>query len=55
MVQAPTKLAAIWFGDHERSIATTIGSLAGPVGCIVGFVLPMFFIQVKPTPTPEQT
>jgi len=55
MVQAPTKLAAIWFGDHERSIATTIGSLAGPIGCIIGFIMPMFFITLKPPPTPDQT
>jgi len=47
MVQAPTKVAALWFGDNERSLATTIASLSGPIGCIIGFVLPMAFIKVN--------
>ena len=41
---APAKVAALWFGDNQRAIATMIGSLAGPVGCVIGFILPFAFI-----------
>jgi hypothetical protein len=34
----------MWFGDQERALATTIGSLATPIGCIMGMVLGPFFI-----------
>ena len=44
MLSAPAKIASIWFSDKERAVATTIGSLAGPIGCIVGFVMPIFFV-----------
>ena len=54
MIQAPTKLASVWFGDSERTVATTIGSLAGPVGCIIGFVLPLFWLSEDPL-SPAQT
>jgi FLVCR family feline leukemia virus subgroup C receptor-related protein len=47
MISAPPKVANVWFGDKERSIATTIGSLASPVGNVLGFVLPLwFFVSV---------
>lgn len=49
MITAPPKLANIWFGDNERSTATTIGSLATPLGGIAGFVFPVFFITNYPT------
>lgn len=55
IVQAPTKIAIIWFGDKERSIATTICSLGGPLGCIIGFVIPIFFLTVDPLVTPEKS
>lgn len=41
---APAKVAALWFGDNQRALATTIGSLAGPVGAVLGFLLPFIFI-----------
>lgn len=44
MIQAPPKVAAIWFGDNERAKATTIGALAGPVGSVIGFMFPLFFV-----------
>ena len=40
-----SKLATNWFGDNERALATTIGALSNPFGCIMGFVLPSFFIS----------
>jgi MFS family permease len=37
-------LATTWFGDEERALATTIGSLATPIGCILGMILGPFFV-----------
>lgn len=39
-----SKLSTKWFGDNERALATTIGSLANPFGCIMGLVLGPIFI-----------
>ena len=44
MLSAPAKLAALWFGDNERALATTLGSLAAPIGAVMGFLLPLIFI-----------
>lgn len=45
IISGPSKVSTIWFGDNERAIATTIGALSVPIGSILGFVLPMFFIR----------
>ena len=29
-------------------LGTTIGALAGPVGCVIGFVMPVLFLTVEP-------
>ena len=42
---APAKIAALWFGDNQRALATMIGSLAGPVGAVLGFLLPFIFLS----------
>uniref|UniRef100_A0A7S3K8U5 Major facilitator superfamily (MFS) profile domain-containing protein n=1 Tax=Euplotes crassus TaxID=5936 RepID=A0A7S3K8U5_EUPCR len=42
---APAKIASIWFPDNQRALATMIGSLATPLGSVVGFVIPFIFIQ----------
>jgi hypothetical protein len=39
-----SKLATVWFGDEERALATTIGSLATPIGCILGMIAGPFFV-----------
>ena len=39
-----SKLATVWFADNERAMATALGSLALPIGCIMGFAFPPFFI-----------
>ena len=44
MLSAPAKLAALWFGDNERALATILGSLASPIGAVIGFILPLLFI-----------
>jgi len=57
MLSAPAKLAALWFGDNERAIATTLGSLAAPIGAVTGFLLPLPLISdsdaEKPAPHGE--
>jgi hypothetical protein len=45
MLSAPAKLASLWFGDNERAIATTLGSLAAPIGAVTGFLLPLPLIS----------
>jgi len=35
VLSMPTKLAALWFGDHERTIANTIASMANPLGALL--------------------
>jgi fucose permease len=39
-----SKLATTWFGDEQRALATTIGSLATPIGCILGMIMGPFFV-----------
>ena len=38
-------MATQWFADDERAIATAIGSLSLPLGCIIGLVISPFFIH----------
>lgn len=45
LVNAPTKLAAVWFGQNERVIAVTIAVAAQAFGAAVGFVLPSLFVS----------
>lgn len=42
---APAKIASIWFSDDQRALATMIGSLATPLGSVIGFVMPFIFIS----------
>eukprot|EP00111_Clytia_hemisphaerica_P022741 TCONS_00066934-protein len=35
VLSMPTKIAALWFGDHERTIANTIATMANPLGVLV--------------------
>lgn len=39
------KIAAIWFGDNERALATTITSIASVMGVMIGFVYPIIFVN----------
>eukprot|EP00347_Sterkiella_histriomuscorum_P012556 403368114 len=43
-INTGSKLATNWFGDNERALATALGGLALPIGCVVGFVVPIFFM-----------
>lgn len=44
-INSSSKLATTWFGDKERGLATALGGLALPIGCIVGFVIPAIMIS----------
>ncbi|ORY08274.1 MFS general substrate transporter [Basidiobolus meristosporus CBS 931.73] len=39
VLNAPTKMAAVWFPDNQRAMANTVASLANPLGAAVGMVL----------------
>jgi len=47
ILNAPPKLAANWFPDSQRTTATTLGSLANPIGVAIGFVLPPAVVTVS--------
>eukprot|EP01102_Stenamoeba_stenopodia_P022343 TRINITY_DN9270_c0_g1_i1.p1 TRINITY_DN9270_c0_g1~~TRINITY_DN9270_c0_g1_i1.p1 ORF type:complete len:481 (-),score=85.98 TRINITY_DN9270_c0_g1_i1:115-1557(-) len=44
ILNAPAKLAANWFPDGERTIATTLCVVANPIGVAIGFVLPPMMV-----------
>eukprot|EP01095_Lingulamoeba_sp_RSL-Kostka_P005943 TRINITY_DN1811_c0_g1_i2.p1 TRINITY_DN1811_c0_g1~~TRINITY_DN1811_c0_g1_i2.p1 ORF type:complete len:367 (+),score=99.90 TRINITY_DN1811_c0_g1_i2:310-1410(+) len=44
ILNAPPLIAANWFPDKERALATTIASVANPVGVAVGFVMPPLLV-----------
>lgn len=39
------KVSSTWFPAHERAISTSIVALAGPVGTLMGFVIPPIFVS----------
>ena len=47
------KIAAVWFGDHERAFATTISSIAIIFGVVVGFAFPIFFLSDDDKDNPD--
>ncbi|XP_062985172.1 solute carrier family 49 member A3 [Elgaria multicarinata webbii] len=42
---APTKLAALWFPDHQRATANMIGSMSNPLGLLVANLLSPALVQ----------
>eukprot|EP00743_Colponemidia_sp_Colp-15_P004645 GILK01005006.1.p1 GENE.GILK01005006.1~~GILK01005006.1.p1 ORF type:complete len:457 (-),score=72.14 GILK01005006.1:248-1618(-) len=44
LLAAPPKVASNWFKPQQRTIATTIASVANPLGVALGFVLPTIFV-----------
>ena len=53
-INSSSKLATTWFGDKERGLATALGGLALPIGCIVGFALPALMISDELAKKPEE-
>ncbi len=45
LLQLAPKLAAAWFGEHERATATSVGVLMNLVGVAVGFLQPAFLVK----------
>jgi len=43
-MNVPAKLGAIWFKPEHRTMATTVASIANPIGAAIGFLIPSFFI-----------
>ena len=39
-----SKLVTTWFADNERPLATTIGTLATPLGVMLGMSYGTFFV-----------
>lgn len=51
MLACPAKIAALFFGDNERALATTLGSMAAPIGCVTGFLVPLPLIHDSDAPS----
>lgn len=44
MCNGVSKMATAWFSDNERAMATAIGSLSIPIGCILGMITGPFYV-----------
>jgi len=53
IVNGATKLSTKWFPDDQRALATSLGSLAGPFGSIIGLALGPFYIYDDDIDNPE--
>jgi fucose permease len=45
LTNAPAKVSALWFSEKGRIVATTIATVAMPLGVAVGFVIPALFVD----------
>jgi fucose permease len=45
LTNAPAKVSALWFSEKGRVIATTIATIANPLGVAVGFLIPAIFVD----------
>ncbi|PRP75011.1 hypothetical protein PROFUN_07404 [Planoprotostelium fungivorum] len=46
ILSASPKLAANWFADEQRALATTIASVGNPLGVAIGFIIPTAVVSV---------
>jgi MFS family permease len=44
---ATSRLACVWFGEHERTTATAIASTANAVGTTIGFLNPLWLARTS--------
>eukprot|EP00128_Syssomonas_multiformis_P005363 Colp12_sorted_trinity150504_noHs@24612 len=51
ILNAPTKLAAVWFGEGERATANMLASISNPLGIAIGSVVTPFIV-VTPSDMP---
>lgn len=47
-----TKLASNWFGDKERSMATAVGIVSGPLGLFVSMIMIVIMFDDKDKESP---
>uniref|UniRef100_A0A8D2IS16 Solute carrier family 49 member 3 n=1 Tax=Varanus komodoensis TaxID=61221 RepID=A0A8D2IS16_VARKO len=45
IIFSPTKLAALWFPDHQRATANMIGSMSNPLGLLIANLLSPAIVQ----------
>ena len=55
ILHIPSRLAAVWFGSHEVSRATSVGVFGNQVGIALGFLLPPFIIRICKSVDPSHT
>jgi MFS transporter, FLVCR family, feline leukemia virus subgroup C receptor-related protein len=41
----PSKLASNWFGDKERAMASTLGTLSVYIGFLISIIIPQFIFK----------
>ncbi len=44
-INSPAKIAAVWFGKQEAGLRTAVITSMFPLGCMIGFYLPVLFID----------
>ena len=54
LMNGVSKLACIWFGDHERAIAIGIVAFAFALGSIIGMSLASFFVFEEDKEHPDK-
>ena len=51
ILACPTLLAAMWFGEHERALALTLGSMANPLGMAAASVMAPAIVGTNAMPS----
>jgi MFS family permease len=44
-LNSTSRIATLWFGDNQRALATSIGSLSTPLGGMFGFIIPSLILS----------
>ncbi|KAM9377913.1 solute carrier family 49 member A3 isoform 2-T2 [Pholidichthys leucotaenia] len=47
IIFAPTKLAALWFPDHQRATANTIASMSNPLGILLANIISPVMVETS--------
>jgi MFS family permease len=45
LMNLPSKVASNWFGDKERAMASSLGSLSVCIGSLISFTMPQFIFK----------
>ena len=49
IVQMPGKVSSMWFPEHERATATSLGVISGPIGFSIGYLYSTLTIKAGAT------